>query len=521
MGRKGRGQSASEKKKADAQFFRDPDRIAAGLLGSKFLHDPKGSDKDSITKEERDAAAFTLAYWQDDFYCWRDGCYYKIPDSDTKAIVTQHMQRLKIMAQDEEQDVRITTANVNNVILCLKGLVHIPSERCLNSWPDQRDRQGIHSVAFANGILMYYPSKSDPSPVLAKSTPHFFNVVKLPYDYDPAATCKPWVAFLDGIMLGDQAYITLLQRWLAYLLRPDLWEHKFLLTVGEGANGKGVFAEVVEAFIGRENCSHVALNRFSSAFAPYRTYGKLANITNESSSMIDDEAESVLKAFVAGDRFTFERKHKDSIEAVPTAKIMISTNALPRFKDKTQGIWRRILLVPFKKVVPPEEQIKGLASEIIKTDLPGIFNWALEGLPTLNRDGFLVPQANAELMEEYRKDSDPARAFLTDHFTSSPNGQSMPCSEAYQSYRQWCEDSGYRRMGDRAFGHEVRRVFPDVERVRVGSRANRQYEYRGTLGLGTWGTRRCFRSRPRKARQTAAAMRWRIGARKAGTESGC
>ncbi|MCH8063004.1 MAG: hypothetical protein IH861_10925 [Chloroflexi bacterium] len=279
----------------------------------------------------------------------------------------------------------------------------------------------------------------------------------------------------------DEEYVALLQQWCGYLLRPDLREQRFLLTVGEGANGKSVFSEVVETFIGKENCSHVSLCRFSTQFGLHSTLGKLVNITNESSHMVDDEGESLLKAFVAGDRFTFDRKYKDPVEAVPTAKVMISTNALPRFHDKTQGIWRRILLVPFNKTISADERIKDLASQIVKSDVPGIFNWALEGLCSLNRNGFIVPQANAELIEEYRRDSDPARAFLTDNFTSSPNGQSTPCSKVYKFYRQWCDDNGCKPMASQTFGQEIKRVFPDVERVRVGSGSYRQYEYTGLI----------------------------------------
>ena len=471
----------STKKQADAKFYRDPDKIADGLLTAEFLYDQNASKEGRLSKAERDGAAYTLACWQDDFYQWRDGCFYRVPDSDMKATVTKHMQRLKQNAEDDDHDVRITTANVGNVLLCLKAKVHFPSDRDANSWPDSRAKLGIHSIAFDNGILMYYPYKLDPSPVLRKPTPNFFNVVKLPYDYDPKVGCKPWLAFLDSVMQGDQEYIALLRQWCGYLLRPDLREQKFLLCVGEGSNGKGVFSEVVEAFIGKENCSHVSLIRFSNPFALYGTHGKLANITSESSSMIDEEAESLLKSFVAGDRLTFERKFRDPVEAVPTAKVMVSTNALPRFHDKTQGIWRRILLVPFSRTISADEQIKDLASQIVKSDVPGIFNWALEGLCSLNRNGFIVPQANAELMEEYRKDSDPARAFLTDHFTSSPNGQSMPCSKVYQLYRQWCDDNGCRPMAAQTFGQEIKRVFPDVEKVRVGSGSNRQYEYTGLI----------------------------------------
>ena len=140
-------------------------------------------------------------------------------------------------------------------------------------------------------------------------------------------------------MLHNGECIALLQEWVGYLFRPDLREQKFLLCVGEGVNGKGVLFEVVSALVGTANCSQISLSRFNSPFALYPTLNKVVNLTSESSHIVEDEAETVLKSFVAGDQFTFERKFKEPVSAIPTAKIMIATNALPRFNDKTQAIW--------------------------------------------------------------------------------------------------------------------------------------------------------------------------------------
>jgi len=471
----------SKSKDNKRQFFRDPDKIAEGLLNAEFMHIPEVPDERTFRREERDGAAFTLVHWQDDFCQWREGCYYRIPDSDMRAIVTRHMQTLKTQAGDDDQDVRITTGNVNNVLLCLKGKVHIPSDRKANSWADCREKLGIHSIAFNNGILLYSPYKTGPHPVLAPSTPNFFNVVILPYDFNPEAKAPMWQSFLETAMLGNREYIRLLQQWCAYLFRPDLREQRFLLCPGPGANGKGVCFEVVQALVGKDNCSQVPLSRFNNSFSLHPTLGKLVNVTNESSHMINDETEAILKSYIAGDAFTFERKYRDPVHAVPTAKIMVATNSLPRFADKSQGIWRRLLLVPFKHVVPPEDQIRDLAQTIIREEIGGVFCWALEGLADLNEHSFVIPAKNTEEVEEYRRDSDPARAFLLENFICSPNAGDTSCADVYQSYRQWCEDNGYKALGERTFGKQIKAIFPSVERRRSGPRGDRQYVYHGLV----------------------------------------
>jgi putative DNA primase/helicase len=466
------------------QVISDPDKIAEGLLVAQFVYDPQDVQNDAVgSQAHRDRAALTLCYWQGDFYHWTDGCWCPMADTELDRIITKHVQDLNGDSPGQEA-IRVSTNLVRNVRLCLVGRVGLPQARDMSTWDDGRERLGIHSLAMGNGVLTYSPYHLDPGPVLAKHSPRFFSTLRLPYDYDPEAGCPKWQVFLEDVLSADKEYITLIQQWVGYLLRPDLREQKFLLCVGEGANGKGVLFQVLQDLVGCANCSQVPLSRFGKPFALYATYGKLVNMTSESSHMIDEEAESILKSFVAGDRFTFERKFREPMDGMPTAKLMIATNALPRFNDKTQGVWRRILLIPFDKSITEDQQIKNLAQEIAKKELPGIFNWGMDGLRSLNRNnGFVKPARTDDLLEEYRRDSDPARAFLVEHFTASPNAQGnvIPCSDAYKQYRQWCEDNGYHPLGERAFGQQVKRIFPGVNRRRSGARDDRQYVYDGLV----------------------------------------
>ena len=476
------------RKKADTRpFLSDPDKIAEGLLVSQFVWDPQDTPEDQILgQDHRDRAAETLRYWRGDFYSWAEGCWHQMADHEIDRVITRHVQDLNGDTNGQET-IRVSTNLVRNIRQCLIGRVGLPQTREPNTWEDGRESIGIHSISMGNGVLTYSPYQLDPGPVLARHSPRFFSTVKLPYNYDPQANCPMWTAFLEDVLSGDKEYMTLIQQWCGYLLRPDLREQRFLLCVGEGANGKGVFFEVVKDLVGPVNCSQVPLSRFGKPFALYTTYGKLVNMTNESTHIIDEEAESILKSYVAGDRYTFERKFRESIDAVPTAKLMIATNSLPRFNDKTEGVWRRILLVPFDRSVPEDRQIKNLAQEIAGQELPGIFNWAMDGLKGLNKAGsFIRPARTQELMEAYRRDSDPARAFLAEHFTHSPNANGVACYEVYSQYRQWCQDNGYHPLGERAFGQQVKRIFPGVDRRRSGSRDDRQYVYSGLVSYGPY-----------------------------------
>lgn len=259
-------------------------------------------------------------------------------------------------------------------------------------------------------------------------------------------------------------------------------EQKFLLCVGEGANGKGVLFDVIQALVGVENCSQVPISRFGDRFALYSTIGKVANFTNESSHILEDEAETILKSYVAGDKLTIDRKFREPVTVSPTSKLLIATNSLPRFSDKTHAVWRRILLVPFDLIIQEKYQVKDKAEQL-KTELSGILNWALAGLDRLTEQGFTIPEGQKELMEDYRRDADPARAFLLDNYEQSLNGECVPCKEVYNTYKRFCEENGCYAMNERTFGQNVRRIFPDVKRRYRGPRNCREYVYEGLIHL--------------------------------------
>ena len=410
-----------------------------------------------------------LRWWRGEYFAYDRGYYRRLPDGELKATLTGYLR---------DSGVRVSTHFVNSVLLCINAVCMIEGRVEPGSWLGGIN--GAEVVVAGNGNISFTDiDKETGKRKLLRHTPDFFSLTKLPYAYDPEAECPLWEAFISDVMSNDPEYVTLLRQWCGYLFRRDLREHRFLLMVGEGSNGKGVFCDVVESLVGPDNVSHVPLARFGQSFSLYSTIGKMVNISSESSHLVEDNAETLLKSFVAGDTMLFERKYRDAIDARPTAKVMIATNALPRFNDKTFGLWRRVLLVPFRQTFEAARQIKTLAQEL-KRELPGILNWALEGLESLtSNNGFSIPAAHEREIDEYRRDADPCRAFLLDHYEPTPNGDFVITDEAYATYKAWCDVNGCRPMNERTFGQQVRRVFPNVERTRPRQGAERFYAYRG------------------------------------------
>ncbi len=458
-------------------FFADPDRLAEGFLISNHIWDPNPESK--LSKALMMQADYSLRNWRDEFFKWQDGKYTKLSDAETKKQIVSHLRGLNANSTicDDDQHIRITAQLVNNVLLCVSSFegVHLCEQRDLNAWDDGREKFGVVTFVFENGVLMKHPEKGD---CFIKHTPAYFSVSKLPYDYAPDAKPDRWLRFLNDVMDGDGDRIELLQQWSGYCLTAQNDYQKFMLIAGEGANGKTVFTKIIEKMVGEENVSHIPLSLFSQQFSLYSTLGKSLNSTSESSHRLDELAETALKSFTSADAMTFQRKYKEPIHSKPTAKVMLSTNQLPNFADKSSGIWRRMLFVPFDVTIEADRQNHSLVDELC-CELPAIFNWAIEGLQKLKAAGrFVEPRRCKAAIEQYRRDVNPARTFLLENFNTSLGFDSVVCKELYDSYVNWCLENGYRPLNSSNLGKEVKRAFPNIKKVqtRFGSVRNWVFE---------------------------------------------
>jgi len=338
-------------------------------------------------------------------------------------------------------------------------------------------------IPLRNGLLDW---SCDP-PVLHPPTPNYYTINYLPYDWEPGIETPLWTRYLIDVTGGDVEFLDMLQEWAGYcLMKHDQREQKFLLLHGEAATGKSVFVDILVAMLGIENCAAIPLSRFNDPHYLTETYGKMLNVTDESSKTIEAEVETSLKAYTGGTPITFKRMYERPFTAYPTAKIIIATNELPRFRDTSEGVWRRMLLAPFDNVVPEEQRDKRLKAKIKAKELGGVLEWAIEGARRLiNQGGFTIPDVSKRTLEQYKRESHPEIYFIEENLVyNSMLGATMSLSttDVRIAYEQYCKDNGYRPKNDVNFGKMLRKMFPSAERKQVQRAGQRLYVY---LGL-TW-----------------------------------
>lgn len=128
-------------------------------------------------------------------------------------------------------------------------------------------------------LVVHWPRRDDRrlDRVLLPHTPEHLSAVQLPVDFDPKAKCPNLELFVDQIFPPDAHLLA----WeiVAWLMLPNVGIQRAVLLVGEGANGKSTWLNVVIVFLGKSNVASVSLHKLEcDKFAAARLIGKLANV---------------------------------------------------------------------------------------------------------------------------------------------------------------------------------------------------------------------------------------------------
>jgi len=372
---------------------------------------------------------------------------------------------------------QVTSCLAANVTLNIRAMCRLPEDTPLPSWLTDDWDKGSNVVAFENG-LVNLPTAVNGCPNIVPHTPAFLNMQMFPFCFNPQATCPRWTQFLTETFAGDQQRIWRLQDWFGAHLDLDQRIEKFALFVGDGANGKSVILRILAEVLGKQNTVAIPLDRLGERFQCGRLRGKVANIVGDLEDT-DKAAEGILKMLVSGEPVIGEFKNQDAFTFVPRARHTFSTNAFPRFRDRSNGLWRRLLLLVFDQTVAEAQQDLQLAEKIVQQELPGVFNWALAGLRRLHDNPiFTASQVCDQASDRYRVQCNPVATFVAEYCEVGP-GASVPKAHMYEAYTGWCRANGHKPLSNARFGIELHRAVPGLQDARPVVEGSRVTVYEG------------------------------------------
>ena len=314
-------------------------------------------------------------------------------------------------------------------------------------------------IAFNNGIYDL---------VTGELKPFSTDIVitnKIPWDYNPDAYFELADKTLNKLACDDVAIRALLEECIGYCFyRRNELGKAFILT-GDKNNGKSTFLDIVKTILGDKNISALDLKELGDRFNTSMMFGKMANIGDDiGDDFLQGSQVSIFKKIVTGNRIKAERKGQDPFEFNPFIKLLFSANDIPRMKDKTGAVLRRLVIIPFNarfsKYLPDGVTIDPDFDPFIKYKL--IQKESIEYLIKLGVEGLKRVITNNEFtksekvqgqLDEYEEENNPIIAFIADCGVDMIENE--PTADVYKRYQVFCAENSMQPMSNIVFSKQI------------------------------------------------------------------
>jgi putative DNA primase/helicase len=307
-------------------------------------------------------------------------------------------------------------------------------------------------VVVKNGVIDLNTGKLLPHNKEYKAT------IAVPVTYDAGVDCPLITKFIDEVVKPQNRL--LLWEIPAWCLTAYSGIQRLVMLLGEGANGKTVYLEMLRRFLGPENCTAYSLQSLTNnRFAIAGLYGKLANISPELPSTALRQV-GPLKTLTGLDTVEAEKKFRDSFNFMNTAKMIFATNTPPEISEDTLAIWRRFVVIDFPfKFVGDRADKNLLAKLTTEKELSGLLNKALNGLARLKLNGdFSYTRSIEDTRDKYLLASNPVVAFIEERCEFDPWAIIMK-KELHEAFMAFCAENKLPGMTIKAFGHKIKKGY--------------------------------------------------------------
>lgn len=265
-----------------------------------------------------------------------------------------------------------------------------------------------------------------------------------------------WEAFVERI-LPDQDVRAFVQRLFGYAMLGKQTEHVMPIFTGTGANGKSTMAGAIGEAVGdyaievdpallmeskheRHGAFKMRLRGARLAFCSETEKGRKF-------------AEATMKRLVDGTPIEANLMHKNPIQFEPSHTLLMLTNHLPAVSGDDPAVWRRILVVPFDVVIPPDERDETLP-ERLKQAAPAILAWCYDGWLDYQKQGLNPPDAVRARTDEYQAASDILGRFLEERTIANPHSV-VKARDLFTDWANWCHSSGEQAGSEKSFAESM------------------------------------------------------------------
>lgn len=257
---------------------------------------------------------------------------------------------------------------------------------------------------------------------------------------------QKWLLILEAVSGGDESWVELLQTLMGYSLTGVQTDATFPFLSGPGGAGKSLILNTLGDIMGDyatslEADALMAGRQKHAQNIAMLTGKRFARASEVNEGDRFDEAK--LKLLTGGDEITANFMRENSFTFIPTHHLWMMGNDLPRVATGGQGMWRRMIRIPFEHAFPEHLKGKQLRERMVATEGGQILSWALEGAQRYLSQGLSIPDRVRTATEAYRAEEDDVSRFL-DELTQLDESAFTPSGDLYEAFHNWSERGGER-----------------------------------------------------------------------------
>lgn len=337
-----------------------------------------------------------------------------------EGIYTSNYLYIQKLIYAEEQ--RYTERQVNDVIFKIK----------MNA-PIRKAENNRFLIPVNNGVFN----------LKTKFTPDkmFLSKVSTNYVHKPLKPKWNFDKWLSEIACFDSQVEELLWQLINETLNGNYTRGKYFILYGSGANAKGTFQQLLINLIGEDNVSNLKLEQIGERFMASNLVGKTTNIGDDiNSNYIEDN--TLVQSITTGDRIMIEAKGKAAYPVTLKCALVFSANNIPKFRNKTNGTYRRMILIPFLADFSGQKEDKSIKDE--KLNQKDVLEYVLNRALNIDFDKYINPNVVRQALEDYKIENDPVLEFYETCWKGIVTSTRIPVFTAYSEYRYFCQNSGYK-----------------------------------------------------------------------------
>ncbi|HEL1556109.1 TPA: DNA primase [Streptococcus suis] len=256
-----------------------------------------------------------------------------------------------------------------------------------------------------------------------------------------------WQETLATFFCGDQELIDYVQMVVGMAAIGKVYQEHMIIAYGGGANGKSTFwntiARVLGSYSGKLSADALTMsNKRNVKPEMAELKGKRLIIASEMDEGMRLNT-GLVKQLCSTDEIYAEKKYKDPFHFVPSHTLVLYTNHLPKVGANDDGIWRRLIVIPFNAKITGKSDVKNFADHLYDNAAPAIISWIIEGAEKAIKANFKtkLPKVVQESVRAYREANDWLGHFIEEN-CEIVKGHIQKSGDLYSAYRAYALQNG-------------------------------------------------------------------------------